>query len=131
MRSEKPLVKVLRMQARNKIRVCPACLGNNAECGHCGGSGAIDGRETLNIIGAKSPVTEPVKLDRPVYQRLDKINLMESDAPGAPGRAQRHANQTFNKESSKPKRNSGQTEVRFNLVRRFLNWMNTFFGIKK
>lgn len=39
---------------REKIRVCPACHGHNAECSHCGGGGADDHREGLNIIGANS-----------------------------------------------------------------------------
>lgn len=34
------------------IRVCPACQGHNSECPHCGGGGADDARQGLNVIGA-------------------------------------------------------------------------------
>ena len=39
------------------IRVCPACQGHNSECPHCGGGGADDARQGLNVIGAKSAST--------------------------------------------------------------------------
>ena len=39
---------------REKIRVCPACNGHNSDCPHCGGGGADDDRQGLNIIGGVS-----------------------------------------------------------------------------
>lgn len=56
---------------KKSIRICPRCHGHNGDCAHCGGSGADDSREELNIVGAQKKDMAQSKPKRPAEKDDD------------------------------------------------------------
>ena len=102
------------------IRICPKCHGHNGDCAHCGGSGADDSREELNIIGAQKKDMARSKPKRPAGRTLTLtskgFDLEKLDSPGL-------SNEVFEMDDGNPILSRWDRSRKLSFWSRLVSWL--------